>query len=85
MNVQPRIGDSYRSQLPYVVLVPVFFIVFCFLYDPFGMQEYYRIGKTGFPFHFIMLTCILAAVLAVAGGVLWAIDHHFVRRRLNIA
>ena len=59
MNTQLRIGKTYRSQLLYVVLLPAFFAGFCFLYDPFGMKDYYQVGGMSFGFHFLMLACIL--------------------------
>ena len=65
MNTQRHIGSSYRTQLRYVVLLPVFFVAFCALYDPFGMKTYYQVGGLGCGFHFILLTVILAAVLAL--------------------
>ncbi|MCR4859541.1 MAG: LytTR family transcriptional regulator [Bacteroidales bacterium] len=76
MNTQLRIGKSYRSQLLYVLLVPAFFLIFSFLYNPFGMKEYYQIGGMGFGFHFLMLACILLAVLAITRLVFSAIYKH---------
>ena len=76
MNTQLRIGKTYRSQLPYVVLLPAFFASFSFLYNPFGMKDFYQIGGMGFGFHFIMLTCILLAVLAVTRLIFSALYRH---------
>lgn len=76
MNTQLRTGKTYKSQLPYVALLPAFFVGFCFLYDPFGMQEYYRVGGMGHGFHFILLAVILAAVLALTRLVFSALYKH---------
>lgn len=76
MNTQVRIDKTYKSQLPYVVLIPAFFVGFCFLYNPFGMQEYYQIGGTGFGFHFVILTVILTAILALTRLVFSALYKH---------
>ncbi|MBQ9660598.1 MAG: LytTR family transcriptional regulator [Bacteroidales bacterium] len=76
MNTQLRIGKSYRSQLQYILLIPAFFAGFCFLYNPFGMQEYYQIGEMGFGFHFIILSTILMAVLALTRLVFSALYKH---------
>ena len=65
MNTPLRIGKSYGSQLLSVLVIPAFFVGFAFLYNPFGMQQYYQIGGMGFGFHFVILTTILMAVLAL--------------------
>ena len=76
MNTQLRIGSSYASQLLYIILVPAFFAGFCFLYDPFGLKEYYQTGGMGFGFHFVILTTILAAVLALTRLIFSALYKH---------
>ena len=58
MNTPLRIGKTYKSQLPYITLIPAFFVAFSFLYNPFGMKEYYQAGGMDFGFHFIILTVI---------------------------
>ena len=65
MNTRLRIGKTYKSQLLYVVLIPAFFVGFCFLYNPFSMQEYYTVGNMSFGFHFVMLATILMGILAL--------------------
>jgi len=76
MNTQLRIGKTYRSQLLYVVLLPAFFTGFCFLYNPFGMKEFYQVGGMGFGFHFLMLACILLAILALTRLIFSALYKH---------
>ncbi|MBR5725034.1 MAG: LytTR family transcriptional regulator [Bacteroidales bacterium] len=76
MNSRLRIGKTYKSQLLYVVLIPAFFIGFCFLYNPFGMQEYYQVGGMEFGFHFVILTTILMAILALSRLVFSALYKH---------
>ncbi len=76
MNTQLRIGKTYRSQLLYVFLLPTFFVGFCFLYDPFRMKEFYQTGGMSFGFHFIMLACILMAILALTRLVFSALYKH---------
>lgn len=76
MTTQLRIGKTYKSQLLYVFLIPAFFVGFCFLYDPFGMKEFYQIGGMGFGFHFIILAVILMAVLAITRLIFSAIYRH---------
>lgn len=76
MNTQLRIGKTYKSQLPYIFLIPAFFVGFSFLYNPFGMREYYQIGGMSFGIHFIILTTILMAVLAITRLIFSAIYRH---------
>ena len=76
MTSKLRIGQTYKAQLPYVVLLPAFFLGFCFLYNPFGMREYYQIGGMGYGFHFLMLTVILMAILAITRLVFSALYKH---------
>jgi Response regulator of the LytR/AlgR family len=76
MNTQLRIGKTYKSQLSYVVLLPAFFVGFCFLYNPFDMQAYYQVGGMGFGFHFVILATILMAVLALTRLIFSALYKH---------
>ena len=76
MTTKLRIGKSYRSQLLYILLIPAFFIGFCFLYNPFGIQEYFQAGGMGYGFHFVMLTAILMAVLAITRLIFSALYKH---------
>ncbi len=76
MNTELRTGKGYTRQLLYVVLVPAFFIAFCFLYDPFGMKEYYQLRGMGFGFHFLMLGAILMAILAITRLIFSALYKH---------
>ena len=76
MTSKLRVGKSYRSQLLYIVLVPAFFIGFCFLYNPFWMQEYFQAGGMGYGFHFVMLTTILMAILAITRLIFSALYKH---------
>ena len=76
MTSKLRVGKTYRSQLQYILLVPAFFAGFCFLYNPFGMQEYFQAGGLGFGFHFVMLTAILMAILAITRLIFSALYKH---------
>ena len=76
MNSRLRIGKTYKEQLLYVVLIPAFFVGFCFLYNPFSMQEYYQVGGMSFGFHFVMLATILLALLALTRLIFSALYKH---------
>ena len=76
MTSRLRIGKTYKAQLLYVVLLPAFFVGFCFLYNPFGMKEFYQIGGMDFGFHFVMLAVILMGVLAITRLIFSALYKH---------
>lgn len=60
-----RLPKTYAAHLVYVLLMPAFFISFCFVYDPFGIASFYEVGGMHYPFHLLMLTCIILTVLAI--------------------
>lgn len=65
-NADFGMGGKYSSQLPYMLGIPVFFMVFSIFYTPFNIQEFYDLecGR-GFPFHITMLSCIIMGVLGI--------------------
>lgn len=58
------LGTTIMTQLMYVVLLPVFFIAYSIVYDPFGIQDYYEETPMGFGFNIIMVTCIMLVTVA---------------------
>ncbi len=81
MDSVVRLPRSYAAHLVYVLLMPSFFISFCFLYDPFGIQDFYMIGGKNFPFHLLMLTCIILGVLALTRLIFVALYKYIPFRR----
>ncbi len=65
MNSVAKLPKSYAAHLVYVVLMPAFFISFCFLYNPFDVEAFYTVGGKSFAFHLLMLTCIMLGVYAL--------------------
>lgn len=65
MSEEFRLPKTYVYHLLYVVLIPAFFISFAFVYDPFGLRDFYAVGGKSYAFHFLMLTCILIVLLAL--------------------
>ena len=61
-----RFPRTVYPNLVYVVLLPVFFMTFCLVYNPFDIQGFYAGagGKTS-AFHLVMLSCIQLGVLAL--------------------
>lgn len=65
MNTPLRVSKGYASQVKYAVLMPLFFFVFCFVYNPFSLSEFYDVGGKSWTFHLLMLSCIMIGVLAL--------------------
>lgn len=65
MNTPLRVSKSYGSQVKYAVLMPLFYFVFCFVYNPFSMSAIYNVGGKSWTFHLLMLTCIMVGTLAL--------------------
>jgi len=65
-----KLSGKFSSQLEYILLLPVFFILFAMIYNPFGIEEYYTLGSKGFGFHLVMLTSILLVTLLVTRSIL---------------
>lgn len=76
MDTSFGFSRGYRHQLLYVLLLPAFFICFCFLYNPFDIQGFYEVGGKSFAFHLLMITCILIIVLSLTRLILTAINSH---------
>lgn len=65
MNTPLRVSKGYGSQVKYAVLMPLFYFVFCFVYNPFSMSAIYIVGGKSWTFHLLMLTCIMVGTLAL--------------------
>lgn len=61
---------DFRSQCVCVVLLPLFFLAFCLLYDPCGVMEYFNLGTLSPELHIVMLSCIILFTLALSRAVL---------------
>lgn len=68
------------SSLVYVFLMPVFFISFCLVYNPFDIQGFYAsVGGKTFAFHLVMLTCIQFGVLGITRLIFF-----FINRKVSL-
>ncbi len=81
MDSALKLPKSYVAHLIYVLLMPAFFIAFSFLYNPFGIQDFYVVGGKSFAFHLLMLTCIILAVLALTRLIFVALYKYIPFRR----
>ena len=80
MNTVLRLSKGYPSQLVYVVLLPMFFFFFCFVYDPFSFQGVYYVGGKSSAFHLLMLSCIMLVTLAITRLIFSALYAHLTFR-----
>lgn len=65
MNSVLRMSRNFWVQVIFIVLMPAFFIGFCFLYDPFSIQEVLVMGGKSFAFHIMMLVSIMLVSYAI--------------------
>lgn len=65
MDSALRVSKGYGSQVKYAVLMPLFFFVFIFVYNPFSFETFYTVGGKSYAFHLLMLTVITAGVYAL--------------------
>lgn len=65
-----RLPRGFYFHLLHVLIMPAFFICFSSIYDPFSIREFYQLGGKSFFFHFLMLSCIILAVLAIMRPIL---------------
>ncbi|MBQ9548588.1 MAG: LytTR family transcriptional regulator DNA-binding domain-containing protein [Bacteroidales bacterium] len=61
--------DSYRklyAQILYVLVCPLFFMVFAILYSPFGLDGFLDMGRSLFAFNVSIIASIILGVLALS-------------------
>ena len=75
MNDTVRFQGKFWIQLVYIFLLPLFFISFCLVYNPFGIQDFYQmVGGKGFAFHLVILSCIQLLILFITRLLLYFIS-----------
>lgn len=65
MNTTLRVSKGYGRQVKFAILLPFFFFAFIFIYQPFYFKEWFDVGGKSWTFHLLMLTLIMAGVLAL--------------------
>ena len=65
MNTPLRVSKGYRNQVKYAILFPAFFFAFILIYQPFSFREWFDVGGKSWTFHLLMLSSIMAGVLAL--------------------
>jgi len=76
MNSVFKFPKSYLAHLTYVLLLPAFFIIFAFIYNPYGIDQFLTVGGKIYAFHLVMLTCIMMGVLALSRLIFYALHKH---------
>ncbi len=74
MDKKERIYNGFSAQVLYMVVLPVFFLAFSLLYDPFHIQEYYRFGSFDPSFHILMVFCILLVSICLSRTIFYFLD-----------
>lgn len=65
MNRLPPIFGKFTTHLWYILLTPAFFLVFFFIYKPFGSLEALDMGRGLFFFNVTIMMCILLVIMAI--------------------
>ena len=79
MDSALRLSKGYSTQVIYMIVLPVFFFVFCMLYDPFRIQDTYSFGVFSPGVHLLMLSCIVLVWLIMSRTVF-----HFLYREFSL-
>jgi len=74
MNKLKILPKGFLPQLMYIVLLPAFFIAFALVYNPFDIIAYLSVGKLGYAFHILMITCIILLTILITRIVLYLVD-----------
>ena len=70
MNKFPAIFTTLRSNLSFVLIIPVFWLCFVLLYQPCGVVELLQMGQNLLNFNATIIMCILLGVMIISRGVL---------------
>ncbi len=74
MEDRLRIQKGFWAQTPHMLLLPVFFAVFCFVYEPFGVRDYLSgLGTLSHGVHTVLLSSILLVWMVVARSIFLAL------------
>ena len=65
MDTLLRVSKGYRNQVKYAVILPVFFLFFMSVYEPFSFMDVVNVGGKSLTFHLLMLSSVMMGVLAL--------------------
>ncbi len=73
MNKLPSIMTALRSNLVFILAVPLFWLCFILLYKPFGIIQLLGMGEDMLHFNTTIIMCILLGVMIISRVLLMAI------------
>ena len=76
MDSELRLTRGFWTQVIYMLFLPFFFFLFCLLYNPAGIKEYYSFGRFSDGFHIVMLSCIILVCLCLLRTAFYFIAKH---------
>lgn len=85
MNVFPSVFRKPGTQAAYVLVVPVFFLLFAAGYKPFGMAEYLSMGRNLLFFNITIMMCIILGCLTITRTLLLLLKDQVCRTWLPYA
>lgn len=82
MKFRRHATDKFTNQLPFIILIPLFFLIFVIVYSPFHIDESI-IGNPGghYQFNIVMIMCILLVVLGISRTLLFLFRRHLAEER----
>lgn len=72
MNKLPSIFTTLRSNLTFVVVLPIFWLGFVLLYQPSGLVELLNMGGNMLSFNSTIIMCIILGVMIISRAVFMA-------------
>jgi hypothetical protein len=66
----------FGTQMLYIMMLPLSFIVFSLVYRPFDVDTFLDMGEGLYPFNITMITCIVLVVLLITRLSLYFCRHH---------
>lgn len=75
MSKLPTIFTSLRSNLSFLLVLPIFWLCFVLLYQPSRLVELLDMGDSMLNFNTTIIMCILLGVMMISRTVLMAIHH----------
>lgn len=77
INDVKKTAEGLLPGVGFIVLVPVFFIIFSLVYNPFDIMGYYDFDRFGYGFHILMVTCIILVTLIISRIIMHAADKRY--------
>lgn len=69
-NLEFEGAKTITQLMAYTIFLPLFFLGFTLLYNPFGIKEYCNFGGFGYGFHLLMFTAIILVTTAISRAIM---------------